>query len=81
VDTSKSSRRLAWLAAMAWPAAATSPAARAAAASRTRAFSVTTWRARRRTTGSPMAATASRVAVRRGPISVWAASHWRRRSA
>ena len=46
VDTSKSSRRLAWLSAISRPAPATSPDRRASANDRTRAFSVTTWRAR-----------------------------------
>ncbi len=77
VETSKSSRRLWWLAFRSGPSAATSPASTARAASSTRAFSETTWRAN----GS--SATCSGVASRRdaNPSCAATASQARRRSA
>ena len=58
VDTSKSSARLAWLAASSSPSDGRSSAASASTNRRTRSFSVTTWRARRRTIGSSMRSSA-----------------------
>ena len=56
VDTSKSSRRLAWLADHEpRPAVDEVAGGQGGGGRRTRSFSVTTWRARRRTTGSSMA--------------------------
>ena len=48
LDTSKSSRRLAWLASINRPSSAASPLFMASPAASVRAFSLTTWRARRR---------------------------------
>ena len=48
---------LRWLASMSSPGVSRCPAARAVANSRTRAFSLTTWRARRRTVGSASCST------------------------
>jgi len=73
---SKSSRMLAWEAAIKAPNSAQSPAASAWAAARVRAFSLTTWRARRRVTASRPAAWRARLASsksRRAGTPAWRA--------
>ena len=88
--TSKSSRSEAWLPAQARPTAARSEAASASIEASTRAFSVTTWRQRRKVSSSTRTATAGSIASvtsrsERMPGSstasaAAAASHWARRA-